>query len=125
VPVVVEVEVKGESAMARDVALLHFLSLPLPLCDLAVSSAMAVSTATNGTANGAICLISTLPEYVDQEKHKEILASTPADFSTLPSVLIYLAKDVTISFVPKLEGFSTDSSTKGSLYVIDRCVCYI
>jgi hypothetical protein len=85
---------------------------------------IAMST-TNGTTHGAVSSISALPEYVSQEKHKEILASTPADFSTLPPVLVYLAQDVSVSFTPPMEGFSTDEPTKGSLYVIDRSVVFL
>jgi nucleotide-sensitive chloride channel 1A len=79
---------------------------------------------TNGTNVGAVQLIPSLPKYLSKDEHKEVLTSTPEDFSKIPPVLVYLAQDVSVTFTPPLEGFVVEETgtTKGSLHVISRYV---
>ena len=64
--------------------------------------------------------ISTKPNYISQEEHREAISTTPNSFSDIPPVLRYSEDNVKVVLEPPLEGFSEEDSQSGTLYIIER-----
>lgn len=70
----------------------------------------------------AIIPIDTLPTYISPEQHRELIASTPASFNDIPTVLRHKEENVSITIDPALPEFSAEDCANGALYVIERYV---
>ena len=70
----------------------------------------------------AIIAIDALPTYISPEQHRELVASTPASFNDIPTVLRHKEQNVSITIDPVLPEFSSEDCANGTLYVIERCV---
>ena len=68
-------------------------------------------------------LITELPTHISPEEHKNIVASTPSSFSSIPPVLRHKEENVSVTIDPPLEGFPAEDLKSGTLYVIERYVC--
>ena len=64
--------------------------------------------------------ISTKPNYISQEEHREAISTTPNSFSDIPPLLRYSEDNVKVVLEPPLEGFSEEDSQSGTLYIIER-----
>ncbi|KAI0784457.1 regulator of volume decrease after cellular swelling-domain-containing protein [Abortiporus biennis] len=72
-----------------------------------------------------ITFISELPKFISREEHKTVIASTPSSFSDIPPVLRHKEENVSISLDPPLEGFSSEDSANGTLYVIESVLVFL
>lgn len=70
-------------------------------------------------------LIAELPAHISPEEHKNIVASTPSSFASIPPVLRHKEENVSVTIDPPLEGFPSEDLANGTLYVIERCVQYM
>ena len=64
--------------------------------------------------------ITSLPNYITPDQHREAIASTPASFNDVPPVLRHKEENVSVSIEPALEGFPAPECAEGTLYVIER-----
>lgn len=71
----------------------------------------------------AATLITSLPIFVDADEHKNIVGSTPASFNDIPPKLYHKEDNVSVTFNPPLQNFTTEDGARGTLYVIARYVC--
>ena len=67
--------------------------------------------------------ITELPAHISPAEHKNIVASTPSSFASIPPVLRHKEENVSVTIDPPLEGFPAEDLTSGTLYVIERYVC--
>ena len=65
-------------------------------------------------------LISSVPQYVSVEEHRNIVGSTPASFSDIPPVLRHKEDNVRVTLDPPLESFAEQHCANGTLFVIER-----
>jgi len=62
--------------------------------------------------------ITSLPIFVDADEHKNIVGSTPASFNDIPPKLYHKEDNVSVTFNPPLQNFTTEDGARGTLYVI-------
>lgn len=65
-------------------------------------------------------VITTIPDFVSPEAHRNIIASTPSSFSSIPPVLRHKQENVSVTLDPPLDGFTPEDGANGALYVIER-----
>ncbi|KIP11057.1 hypothetical protein PHLGIDRAFT_21938 [Phlebiopsis gigantea 11061_1 CR5-6] len=73
----------------------------------------------------AIIPVDTLPTYISPEQHRELIASTPASFSDIPTVLRHKEENVSITIDPALPEFSAEDCANGALYVIESALVFM
>lgn len=71
----------------------------------------------------AVVLTSTLPVFNTPEEHRQLVSSTPQNFSDIPPVLRHKQGDVNVVFEPAIPHQS--SWGPGTLYVIDSHLVFI
>lgn len=72
-----------------------------------------------------LTLITTLPHFVLPAEHEEIVSSTPASFSDIPTVLRHKEENVSVTLDPPLEGLSAEDCSDGTLYVIESVLAFM
>lgn len=83
---------------------------------------IAVSSTSTTTTMSSVTLIDALPKFITPDEHRELTGTTPASFSDIPPVLRHKEDIASARFDPPVEGFTQEDGTKGTLYVIERCV---
>ncbi|KAF9223600.1 hypothetical protein BS17DRAFT_780885 [Gyrodon lividus] len=73
----------------------------------------------------SVAIITTVPNFVSPEEHKNIIGSTPRSFHDIPSVLRHKEVNVSVSLDPPLDEFTTEDSANGVLYVIESALVYM
>ena len=68
----------------------------------------------------AIIPVDALPTYISPEEHKELVASTPASFNDIPTVLRLKEENISITLDPAIPEFGTEECANGTLYVLER-----
>ncbi|KZT41281.1 hypothetical protein SISSUDRAFT_1069956 [Sistotremastrum suecicum HHB10207 ss-3] len=72
-----------------------------------------------------ISLISELPSYISPEQRSQLSSSTPESFSDILPVLRHTQPNVSVKFDPLFDGFSTEDSQSGTLYVIESVLVFL
>ncbi|KAI6042462.1 regulator of volume decrease after cellular swelling-domain-containing protein [Pisolithus marmoratus] len=70
-------------------------------------------------------IITSVPSFVTPEQHSDIVRATPGSFSDIPPVLRHKEDDVSVTFEPTLEQFTTEDGKNGTLYVIDSTLVFM
>ncbi|KAG8213160.1 regulator of volume decrease after cellular swelling-domain-containing protein [Butyriboletus roseoflavus] len=70
-------------------------------------------------------IITTVPDFVSPEEHRNIVASTPSSFSNILPVLRHKEESVSATLDPPLDGFTPEDSTNGVLYVIESALVFM
>ncbi|KAG1887142.1 regulator of volume decrease after cellular swelling-domain-containing protein [Suillus subluteus] len=65
-------------------------------------------------------LISSVPQYVSSEEHRNIVGSTPQSFNDIPPVLRHKEDNVRVVLDPPLHTFTEQDCANGTLFVIER-----
>lgn len=65
-------------------------------------------------------IITTAPNFVSPEEHRNVVASTPSSFSDIPPVLRHKQDNVSVTLDPPLDGFTPEDGANGVLYIIER-----
>jgi nucleotide-sensitive chloride channel 1A len=65
-------------------------------------------------------LISSVPQYVSAEEHRNIVGSTPTSFTDIPPVLRHKEDNVRVTLDPPLHTFTDQDGANGTLFVIER-----
>lgn len=65
-------------------------------------------------------LISSVPQYVSAEEHRNIVASTPTSFNDILPVLRHREDNVRVMLDPPLPTFTEQDGANGTLFVIER-----
>ncbi|PPQ85373.1 hypothetical protein CVT25_006404 [Psilocybe cyanescens] len=73
----------------------------------------------------AVNLITALPNFVTQEEHTALVASTPNSFSDIPAVIKHKEENVTVTLDPPLENFSNENAIQGTLYVLTSALIFM
>lgn len=68
----------------------------------------------------AVTFIDAIPNHISEEDHRSLTVATPVSFSDIPPVLRHKVNDVAVAFDPPLDGFSSEDSARGTLYIIER-----
>ncbi|KAH9836738.1 regulator of volume decrease after cellular swelling-domain-containing protein [Rhodofomes roseus] len=70
-------------------------------------------------------LIAELPAHISPEEHRNIVASTPASFASIPPVLRHKEENVSVTIDPPLEGFPAQDLAHGTLYIIENALVFL
>ncbi|KAJ8598062.1 hypothetical protein M405DRAFT_779342 [Rhizopogon salebrosus TDB-379] len=70
-------------------------------------------------------LISSVPQCVSVEEHRNIVGSTPASFSDIPPVLRHKEDNVRVTLDPPLQSFTEQDSANGTLFVIESALVFM
>ncbi|TDL16487.1 hypothetical protein BD410DRAFT_795337 [Rickenella mellea] len=73
----------------------------------------------------AFTFISAVPSFITPEEHRELVATTPASFNDIPSVLRHQEDNVSVSILPTLDGFGEEDCVKGTLYIVESVLAFI
>jgi hypothetical protein len=65
-----------------------------------------------------LAVITSVPNYVSEEQHRELVSSTPSSFSEIPPVLCYREENISVVLDPPLQGFSEEDGATGTLYLL-------
>ncbi|KAG1870707.1 regulator of volume decrease after cellular swelling-domain-containing protein [Suillus subalutaceus] len=70
-------------------------------------------------------LISTVPQYVSSEEHRNIVGSTPQSFNDIPPVLRHKEDNVRVVLDPPLHTFTEQDCANGTLFVIESALVFM
>ncbi|KAH0833164.1 regulator of volume decrease after cellular swelling-domain-containing protein [Lanmaoa asiatica] len=70
-------------------------------------------------------IITTVPDFVSPEEHRNIVASTPSSFSDIPPVLRHKEENVSAILDPPLIGFTPEDGANGVLYIIESALVFM
>ena len=65
-----------------------------------------------------LAVITSVPNHVTEEQHRELISSTPSSFSEIPPVLCYREENISVALDPPLQGFSEEDGATGTLYLL-------
>ncbi|KAG1852973.1 regulator of volume decrease after cellular swelling-domain-containing protein [Suillus tomentosus] len=70
-------------------------------------------------------LISSVPQYVSAEEHRNIVGSTPTSFNDIPPVLRHKEDNVRVMLDPPLHTFTEQDCANGTLFVIENALVFM
>ncbi|KAG1721439.1 regulator of volume decrease after cellular swelling-domain-containing protein [Suillus occidentalis] len=70
-------------------------------------------------------LISSVPQYVSAEEHRNIVGSTPTSFNDIPPVLRHKEDNVRVMLDPPLPTFTEQDGANGTLFVIESALVFM
>ncbi|KAF8428833.1 regulator of volume decrease after cellular swelling-domain-containing protein [Boletus edulis BED1] len=70
-------------------------------------------------------IITAVPDFISPEEHRNIVASTPASFSDIRPVLRHKQEHVSVTLDPPLDGFTSEDSANGVLYIIESALVFM
>ncbi|KAG1750245.1 regulator of volume decrease after cellular swelling-domain-containing protein [Suillus lakei] len=73
----------------------------------------------------SLTLISSAPQYVSAEEHRNIVGSTPASFNDIPPVLRHKEDNVRVMLDPPLHTFTEQDCVNGTLFVIESALIFM
>ncbi|KAG2076562.1 hypothetical protein BDR04DRAFT_1089720 [Suillus decipiens] len=74
---------------------------------------------------GSTTLISSIPQYVSAEEHRNIIGSTPTSFNDIPPVLRHKEDNVRVMLDPPLHTFTEQDCANGTLFVIESALVFM
>ncbi len=66
--------------------------------------------------------IADVPNFVSKEEHTALVGSTPTSFNDIPPILKHKEENVSVAIDPAFEGFPSENSVQGTLYILTRSV---
>ena len=65
-----------------------------------------------------LVVVTSVPNYVSEEQHQQLVSSTPSSFSEIPPVLCYSEENISVVLDPPLQGFEEEDAATGTLYLL-------
>jgi len=66
----------------------------------------------------ALVVVTSVPNYVSEEQHQQLVSSTPSSFSEIPPILCYREENISVVLDPPLQGFEEEDAATGTLYLL-------
>lgn len=89
-----------------------------------LTSLLSASNVVTSTMPG-ISTITSLPNFVTLEQHRELTSSTPSSFAELPAILYHEEPNAAITLDPPLDGFSPEDCASGTVYLLSSVLIFM
>lgn len=76
------------------------------------------STTDHRDSAMALVVITSVPNHVSEDQHRELISSTPPSFSEISPVLCYREENISVALDPPLQDFSEEDGATGTLYLL-------
>ncbi|KAN0093116.1 Regulator of volume decrease after cellular swelling domain containing protein [Tylopilus felleus] len=76
-------------------------------------------------SSASTLIITTIPDFVSPEEHRNVVASTPSSFSDIRPVLRHKEENVSVTLDPPLDGFTPEDAANGILYVVESALVFM